>query len=77
MRIHPILITPALLKELGFECREHPFAYLWNKGAFHIGHNNPTFTTWWLGEAPDIRFESLHELENLYYMIYGVELIKK
>ena len=71
--IQPIPITPALLEELGFKCTDKGrvqswwydffcLDYLSKKGYFNFGV---------------IHLKYLHELESLYYMICGVELIKE
>lgn len=70
--VEPIPISPELLKELGLNvispgCFEH-----WFLGNFDLTHN--TDSCYWDYEG-DIRVEFLHELEDLYYLKYGVELI--
>lgn len=71
--IEPISITPALLKELGFKCTDKGriqswwrdffcLDYLGGKGYYNFGA---------------IHLKYLHELESLFYMLYGVELIKE
>lgn len=73
-RMQPIPITPDLLKELGlnvinYGCSEH-----WFLGNFDLTHN--TDSPYWDYDG-NIRVEFLHELEDLYYLIYGIELIKE
>lgn len=70
--IQPILITPELLKELGFNCIGHGSFEHWFLGNFDLTHN--IGSRYW-DYKDDIRLEYLHELEDLYYLIYGVELI--
>lgn len=70
--VEPIPITPELLKELGlnvinYGCSEH-----WFLGNFDLTHN--TDSCYWDYDGT-IRIEFLHELEDLYYLKYGVELI--
>ena len=72
-RMQPIPITPDLLKKLGFKCTDNGrvqswwldffcLDYLSGKGYFNFGV---------------IHLKYLHELESLFYMICGVELIKE
>lgn len=68
--VEPIAITAELLDELGFECIDR--GLYWRKGYFKVYHN--FLSVYWSHET--IRFRHLHELENLYYLIYGTELIK-
>ena len=70
--VEPIPLTPDLLKELGltvirFGCSEH-----WFRGNFDLTHN--TDSSYWDYDGT-IQVEFLHELEDLYYLKYGVELI--
>lgn len=74
-RIHdvePISLTPELLTELGFECRDLGFAELWKRGDFDLEHKHHS-VYWECKGGANIEF--LHELENLYYLIYERELI--
>lgn len=72
--IEPIPITPELLKELGFAYRDNSYWERWFIGDFTIERkeHSPYFDY-----DDNIRLEYLHELENLYYMIYNKELITK
>lgn len=71
-RLTPIPITPELLTELGFEYRDNTYWERWFKGGFDIERKEDSK---YFDYSRKLRLESLHELENLYYMIYGVELI--
>lgn len=70
--LSPIAITPELLKELGLNAINHGCSEHWFIGNFDLTHN--TDSCYWDYEG-DIRVEFLHELEDLYYLKYGVELI--
>lgn len=71
--VSPIPLTPALLKELGFKCTDKGRIQSWwldffcldhlcGKGYYNFGA---------------IHLKYLHELESLYYLACGVELIKE
>lgn len=70
--IAPIPITSELLTELGFECKDKIYWEHWFKGGFDIERDKDSK---YFDYSSELRIEYLHELENLYYMIYGVELI--
>lgn len=70
--VKPIAITPEMLTELGFGCISHGCFEHWFKGNFDLTHNIDS--CYW-DYKDDIRLEYLHELEDLYYLIYGEELI--
>lgn len=70
--VEPIPISPELLKELGLNVISHGCSEHWFLGNFDLTHN--TDSCYWDYEG-DIRVEFLHELEDLYYLKYGVELI--
>ena len=70
--VEPIAITPELLKELGLNVISHGCSEHWFLGNFDLTHN--TDSCYWDYDG-DIRVEFLHELEDLYYLKYGVELI--
>lgn len=70
--LQPIEITPELLTELGFGCVRHGSFEHWFLGNFDLTHN--IGSCYW-DYKDDIRLEYLHELEDLYYLIYGKELI--
>lgn len=86
--VEPILITPALLEELGFKYHEYDNGKLWEwrysdlyKAYGYLEFDEST-TTIWRGHAwnmkeieVEFRVEYLHELENLFYMVYEKELI--
>ena len=71
--VEPIAITPELLKELGLNVISHGCSEHWFLGNFDLTHN--TDSCYWEDYEGDIRVEFLHELEDLYYLKYGVELI--
>lgn len=74
-RIHevePISITPELLTELGFEYKDKGCWSHWWKGIFHLTRRDES--PYWDYDG-DISVQHLHELENLFYMIYETELI--
>lgn len=73
-RFEPVAITPYLLKELGFDYKREGCWQHWWKDGFDLQHRDESECWHFHG---DIGFEYLHELENLYYMIYGVELINE
>lgn len=72
--VEPISITPELLKELGFEHKREGCWQHWWKDGFDLQHRDES--EYWHIHG-DIGIEYLHELESLYYMIYGVELIEE
>ena len=72
--VEPISITPDLLKELGFKYKREGCWEHWWKDGFDLQHRDESEYWHFHGE---IGLEYLHEIEALYYMIYGVELIKK
>lgn len=67
-----ISLTPELLTELGFEFRDLGFAELWKRGDFDLEHKH--HSVYWECKG-GVNIEFLHELENLYYLIYETELI--
>lgn len=71
--VEPIRITPELLTEIGFEHKDHGYFELWWKGGFTLTHK-PESVYYTHDGGIDVEF--LHELESLYCIIYGVELIK-
>lgn len=75
--LQPIPITPELLAELGFDCIERLGDYsLWAKGMVLIkciGERYMINVDDWLVAT----FDSLHELENLYYHHFKKELIEE
>lgn len=75
-RIHevePISITAGLLAELGFQYRDNTYWERWFLGGFDIERKEGSS---YFDYNSEIRLEYLHELEDLYYLIYGQELIK-
>lgn len=72
--VEPIPITPELLKELGFEYKREGCWEHWWKDGFDLQHRDESEHWHFHG---DIGIEYLHELEDLYYLIYGVELINE
>lgn len=72
--VEPILITPELLAELGFQYRDNTYWERWFLGSFDIERKEGSS---YFDYNSEIRLEYLHELESLYFMIYGVELIKE
>jgi len=75
--IHPIPITPGLLKELGFNKGMSSAVGFdsWYCDMMRIDNNVMQAHPWWFYNQVKLKY--LHELESLYYMIYGVELIKE
>ena len=72
--IEPIPITPELLKELGFKSKREGCWEHWWKDCFDLQHRDES--VYWHFHG-DIGIEYLHELEDLYNLVYGVELIKE
>lgn len=72
--IEPIPITPELLTELGFQYRDNTYWEHWFLGSFDIERKEGSL---YFDYNSEIRLEYLHELEDLYYLIYGAELIKE
>lgn len=70
--ISPIPITEDILAELGFEYRDNTYWERWFKGGFEFERKEDSK---YFDYNSEIRLEYLHELENLYYMIYRQELI--
>lgn len=69
----PIPITPDLLKELGFKCTDKGRVQSWWHDFFCLDHlNGKSYYNFGA-----IHLKYLHELEDLYYLIDGVELIKE
>lgn len=75
--IEPILVTPELLKELGFNKGMSSAIGFdsWYCDMMRIDNNVMQAHPWWFYNQVKLRY--LHELESLYYMLYGVELIKE
>ena len=71
--VEPIVITPELLTELGFENGRVGIWWHWWKDGFHLQHRDES--EYWHFHG-DIGFRYFHELESLYYMIYETELIQ-
>ncbi len=69
--LRPIPITPELLNELGFEYRDNTYWEIWYLGSFTIEGKEHSSYFDYDGHIP---LKYLHELENLYYMVYGKEL---
>lgn len=69
--VAPVPITSDLLKELGFEYRDNTYWERWFLGDFDIERKEDSSYFDYGG----IRLEFLHELEALFYMIYGKDLI--
>lgn len=74
LEVNPIPLTPELLTELGFEYRESTYFKHWFKGGFDLEREIDKDTKYF-DYDDEIRLEYLHELENLYNMIYTDELI--
>lgn len=72
--VEPIPITPDLLAELGFQYRDNTYWERWFLGGFDIERKEGSS---YFDYNSEIRLEYLHELEDLYYLIYGVELINE
>ncbi len=73
--VEPISITPELLAEIGFfQYRDNTYWERWFLGSFDIERKEGSS---YFDYNSKIRLEYLHELESLYYLIYGVELIKE
>ena len=88
--VEPIWITPEFLTEIGFKYHEYDNGKLWEwdfsdgyKAYGFLEFDEDTTTIWrgraWNMKEVEIEFyvEHLHELENLFYFVYGVELIKE
>lgn len=71
-QVEAVPITPELLKELGLNVISHGCFEHWFLGNFDLTHNADS--RYWDYDG-SIRVEFLHELEDLYYLKYGVELI--
>lgn len=89
-RFEPIRITPEILTEIGFKYHEYDNGKLWEwdlpdgyKDYGYLEFDEDTTTIWrgrlWHMKEVEMEFkaEFLHELENIFYMFYGVELIKE
>lgn len=88
--VEPIPITPEILKEIGFKYHEYDNGKLWEwdlpngyKDYGYLEFDEETTTIWrgrlWSMKEIEVEFkvEYLHDLENIFYMFYGVELIKE
>lgn len=88
--VEPISITPELLTEIGFKYHEYDNGKLWEwdlpdgyKDYGYLEFDEETTTIWrgrlWSMKEIEVEFnvEYLHDLENIFYMFYGVELIKE
>lgn len=73
-KVEPIPITPELLEELGFEIKDYGYNEFWWLRSFNLNHKPDSI--YWDYDG-SISVDCLHELESLYYLIYGVELIKE
>lgn len=69
--LQPIHITPKLLEELGFEYRDNTYWERWYLGSLTI--EKKEYSSYFDYDG-NIRLKYLHELENLFYMIYNEEL---
>lgn len=88
--IKPIGITPEILTEMGFKYHEYDNGKLWEwdlpdgyKDYGYLEFDEETTTIWrgrlWSMKEIEVEFkvEYLHDLENIFYMFYGVELIEE
>lgn len=88
--VEPIPITPEILTEIGFKYHEYDNGKLWEwdspngyKDYGYLEFDDETTTIWrghlWSMKEIEVEFnvEYLHDLENIFYMFYGVELIKE
>lgn len=88
--VEPIKITPEILTEIGFKYHEYDNGKLreWDlpdgyKDYGYLEFDEETTTIWrgrlWSMKEIEVEFkvEYLHDLENIFYMFYGVELIKE
>lgn len=88
--LSPIPITPEILTEIGFKYHEYDNGKLWEwdlpdgyKDYGYLEFDEGTTTIWrgrlWSIKEIEVEFkvEYLHDLENIFYMFYGVELIKE
>ena len=88
--VEPIKITPEILTEVGFKYYEYDNGKLWGwdlpngyKDYGYLECDEETHTIWrgrlWSMKEIEVEFkvEYLHDLENIFYMFYGVELIKE
>lgn len=86
----PISITPEILTEIGFKYHEYDNGKLWEwdlpdgyKDYGYLEFDEETTTIWrgrlWSTKEIEVEFkvEYLHDLENIFYMFYGVELINE
>lgn len=86
----PIKITPEILTEVGFRYHEYDNGKLWEwdlpdgyKDYGYLEFDEETTTIWrgrlWSTKEIEVEFkvEYLHDLENIFYMFYGVELINE
>ena len=70
--VEPIPITWELLRELAFEECDHGNSEHFYHGNMRLDWSNES--RFWACDGVPVEF--LHELENLYYLKYGVVLIK-
>lgn len=88
--VQPIPISPEILTEIGFKYHEYDNGKLWEwdlpdgyKDYGYLEFDEETTTIWrgrlWSMKEIEVDFnvEYLHDLENIFYMFYGVELIKE
>lgn len=75
-KVEPIPITAELLEELGFEEKKDTYFNDWYIRSLKLTNDTGRACPYWPYNS-QIRLEYLHELETLYYMIYGEELIKE
>lgn len=88
--VEPISITPEILTEIDFKYHEYDNGKLWEwdlpngyKDYGYLEFDEETTTIWrgrlWSMKEIEVEFkaEYLHDLENIFYMFYGVELIKE
>ena len=88
--ITPIPITHEILTEIGFDYHEYDNGKLWEwdlpdryKCYGYLEFDEDTTAIWqgrlWYQKEyeVDLRVEYLHDLENIFYMFYGVELINE
>lgn len=75
--VEPILLDPDILTELGFKKGMSSAIGFdsWYCDMMRIDNNVMQAHPWWFYNQVKLRY--LHELESLYYMLCGVELIKE
>lgn len=70
--VHPIPLTPEILEQCGFKTGEES----WIKGMLHVAMRDGIFKMWYgsMNNSSIVSVQHLHQLQNLYFALFGKEL---